>query len=574
MKTFITKSVQTQSKQHQNKMVLTAHQLTSFFEDANQMGLSNRTRLHLQTEGITDPVDLIDFVTKDSWDPIVDNCKRPPQIPGPGQGAGVFVNQQAFHLPAKSLMRLKTAAQVVLYYDRTGRTLTAPSLVWARMTNFKIEWGSLKEQKDSNDDGNLPIISQKLVIANFFEAYEIFVSNYIGQSGCPLSWIYRTSVAVPAVAPGLEMDQPYSAEHGSVSEEMVQRMPHTHPLYRPDNATGYSHLVTATLGTQYASTIAPFKRSKDGRGALFALKAQFAGAAHWDREVRTMTDFIHNSRFTGTTGFSLHAFLAKHRASYHTLQRCAEHVQVEIPNERSRVGYLLDNIDCQDRDVTTALSHIRLDDTQQGMRSDFERAVAFLLPTDPVKKKKRGEKRNAGQISATVAAANGGGGGGKKGSLKNNGKKTQFKSTFGTTGVEFRFYKTPEFNNLTDDQNDELRAHRKANGNYKGTWTGKERTNTGNNFGCAQVAAMIKSNEVDKVKESTERDAIKASLMEEFRSIISSQMVEAPAKRLKTAGAKVAAATSTNDTDVAERCASALLEKFANMGSKAPSKTG
>ena len=105
-------------------MVLTAGQLTSFFEDATQMGLSNRTRMHLQTEGNTTPDDLIDFVDKDAWTPILDNCRRPPQIPGAGQGAAL-VNQQAFHLPDKSLLRLKVAAQVVLYYDRTNRTLTA-----------------------------------------------------------------------------------------------------------------------------------------------------------------------------------------------------------------------------------------------------------------------------------------------------------------------------------------------------------------------------------------------------------------------------------------------------------------
>ena len=86
---------------------------------------------------------------------------------------------------------------------------------------------------------------------------------------------------------------------------------------------------------------------------------------------------------------------------------------------------------------------------------------------------------------------------------------------------------------------------------------------------------MIKSNEEDKVKESADRVAMKASLMEEFKSIISSQMAEQPAKRLKTAGAKVAAASSTTDgQDVAERCASALMEKFSAMGSKAPSKSG
>ena len=278
-----------------------------------------------------------------------------------------------------------------------------------------------------------------------------------------------------------------------------------------------------------------------------------------------------NSRWTGTTAFTLHAFLAKHWASHHTLQRCAEHVQVELPNKRSRVGYLLDNIDCNDKDVTAALSHIRLDSAQGGMRSDFERSVAFLLPTDPVKKKRGGGKRNAGQISATAAAS---GKAGRKSNNKNkDGKKVCFKPACGETGVEFRFYKTAEFKKLTDEQKDELREHRKANGNYKGTWSSNNSNNK--SFGRAQVAAMIKSNEENKMKELADRDAMKASLMEEFKSIISSQIAEPPTKRLKAAGAKVAATTSTDDGQaVAERCASALMEKFSSMGSKAPSKSG
>ena len=66
-------------------------------------------------------------------------------------------------------------------------------------------------------------------------------------------------------------------------------------------------------------------------------------------------------------------------------------------------------------------------------------------------------------------------------------------------------------------------------------------------FGRAQVAAIIKDNEEEKVKELADRVAMKASLMEEFESIISSQMAEQPAKRLRAAGAKVAAASSTTD---------------------------
>ena len=61
-------------------MALTMLQKTAFFEEAAQMGLSHRTRLHLQDEGIDDVEDLRDFVLTSSWDQIVNNCKRPGQI--------------------------------------------------------------------------------------------------------------------------------------------------------------------------------------------------------------------------------------------------------------------------------------------------------------------------------------------------------------------------------------------------------------------------------------------------------------------------------------------------------------
>ena len=131
-------------------MVLTATQTTAFFEGAAQMGLSNRTRLYLQTEGITGPEDLSDFVGKDDWTPILDNCRRPPQLPGANPG-DPLVNQQAFHLPTKSLMCLKVAAQVVLFYETTNRPLTAQNLTWVHLSNFKTEWESLKEQRAAND---------------------------------------------------------------------------------------------------------------------------------------------------------------------------------------------------------------------------------------------------------------------------------------------------------------------------------------------------------------------------------------------------------------------------------------
>ena len=141
---------------------------------------------------------------------------------------------------------------------------------------------SRKEGK-ANDDSSLPIISTKLPIAEWFEAYETFNSNYIGQGGCNLSWVHREFVTV-AAAEGLAPDQPYCDLHGSIDTEMAERLLHTSSQFRADNAPSFSHIVTATLAIQCLSTLAPFKRHKNRRAGLLALKAQFAGPSHWDLE--------------------------------------------------------------------------------------------------------------------------------------------------------------------------------------------------------------------------------------------------------------------------------------------------
>ena len=43
----------------------------------------------------------------------------------------------------------------------------------------------------------------------------------------------------------------------------------------------------------------------------------------------------------------------------------------------------------------------------------------------------------------------------------------------GRTVVEFCYYKLPEFKLLSEEQQNELKAHRKSNGNYKVAWSGK-----------------------------------------------------------------------------------------------------
>ena len=70
-----------------------------------------------------------------------------------------------------------------------------------------------------------------------------------------------------------------------------------------------------------------------------------------------------------------------------SMQQCAEHIAYELPNELTRVGYLLEGIQCSDPGLQAAMASVRMDDGVNGMRSDFGKAVAHLLPYDPVARK-------------------------------------------------------------------------------------------------------------------------------------------------------------------------------------------
>ena len=80
------------------------------FGEGFQMGLSNRTCLQLQVEGVEYLLDVRRFHDSD-WDQFVSNCKRPNQIPDPAN-AGAFIYQPPFSVPVHSLQRLKVALVV------------------------------------------------------------------------------------------------------------------------------------------------------------------------------------------------------------------------------------------------------------------------------------------------------------------------------------------------------------------------------------------------------------------------------------------------------------------------------
>ena len=111
---------------------------------------------------------------------------------------------------------------------------------------------------------------------------------------------------IPTQAPGLA----HLAEFGSVEAKMIARASHQHPLFCDDNSALYHKLKEATRTTQYAASIKPFQRRKDGRGAWLALRNQYAGKDKWEAEIKKQENLIHTKKWKGQSNFSLEGFIA------------------------------------------------------------------------------------------------------------------------------------------------------------------------------------------------------------------------------------------------------------------------
>ena len=89
------------------------------------------------------------------------------------------------------------------------------------------------------------------------------------------------------------------------------------------------------------------------------------------------------------------------------MQASAEHVQYQLPNEHSRVRFLLEAIQCSDLGFQAAMVSIKTDNGLEGMRNNFEATTAHLLPYAPVaKKRSSGQKRGSAQISSVMDTSN------------------------------------------------------------------------------------------------------------------------------------------------------------------------
>ena len=484
-------------------MPFTGAQTTAFFQDADQMAIVNRTATQLATEGI-DSVDALGEFEDDDFKQIMSNLQHPPQIPDPAD-ATRLVNDVPYVIGAKSLRRLKVAAHAIRYYQTIARDTTPNNMHYTNtLKHFETQWKALVARTDETDP-ETPKITRNLKVTRWAEAFVDFLHRVNGIRHIPLAYVIRSEVEVPAAAPALIRNRPYSAQHESIEGELIARALHAHALFRNDNAKVYHFLEEATRATHYSSSLKSFQRSKNGREAYLAIISQHAGADKWERELKAQESFLTSRIWKGNTNFSLEWFIEQHRSAFISMEQCSQHVAFQLPNEQTRVRYLIDNIQCNDAELQASLAAIRMDKTgPNAKRNNFENAVQFLLPSDPVAKKRKLNNNNPNNnANAQISLVDG----------NTDGK---LKPSIGKTGVHFRYYKGEEYKTLSNEQKLELREWRSKKGSSK-----RKADNSGDDTRDKKKFQREIASVVKKLEESRNKDKdAKAAELKEITDVI------------------------------------------------------
>jgi hypothetical protein len=162
------------------------------------------------------------------------------------------------------------------------------------------------------------------------------------------------------------------------------------------------------------------------------------------------------------------------RKAFIQLSEAGEHVPTELPNDRTRVSYLLDSLKTDNPKMLAGTAAIEQDEL--GKRAHFEKTVTFLLPFDPVVAKNAKAKGLGVNVSGTAA------------------EKPVSGATVGKTGVELRWHEPQKFSKLTKEQKFELSEWNKTQPKRD---SGKKRTSdrakSADKWKKARVASVLKA---------------------------------------------------------------------------------
>jgi len=428
------------------------------------MGLSARTRTQMDMEGLATPADFQDFSEKLDLNALVKLLLNPAKVPGGARGG--LREVESYAIPAKSQIRITGARKMVLYYILVGRPMEATDMMWPVIETFVEQWKALMEKKKA-DIGLPSKLTKDKLVYKWFEQLNQYLADVIGVRNAPFTNLTRTDTQPPTILAARVVNQPYSVDYESIEHELNFCVSHNHTLSKLDNSVLFQIIDRAVAGHDVSATIAPFHCTHDGQGAYLAILTQHAGKSVWDQVVRDAMLVLQTRTWSGTTSITLLQHTLMQRKAFIQLSEAGEHVPTELPNDCTRVSYLLDSLKMDNPKMLAGTAAIEQDEL--GKRVHFEKTVTFLLPFDPVVAKNAKAKGLGVNVLGIDA------------------EKPVSGATVGT-GVKLHWHEPQKLSKLTKEQKFELSEWNKTQ-----TKRTSDRAKSADKWKKARVASMSKA---------------------------------------------------------------------------------
>jgi hypothetical protein len=307
-----------------------------------------------------------------------------PIIPAGGAALLAPIPNPGIKVGHRALTNLKVAAFVARHMIRTSRPLGSPAtaLTTANLASFT----GLKEAEDAySHPPAIPTLDKIDRIRSHIEDIDAQLLKTLGMAKTPLAYVVRAEVLVQPHA------QDPSNGYPTVQEEMVARMPHTHPAYREDNIAVWDIIRDSIHDTEAFSWVKRCERRRDGRAAYLALTAHYLGDAKNEALRNAADNRILNTFYGGEKNrFNWTRYVSVHKECHNDLE-----VTGTAMPEDDKVRRLLMGI--QTPSLQTAVLFVR---SSPALRNNFDAAVDSI--TTVVESIKDTTKRPFSQISSAT----------------------------------------------------------------------------------------------------------------------------------------------------------------------------
>jgi hypothetical protein len=226
----------------------------------------------------------------------------------------------------------------------------------------------------------------------FWELLTTYLGRVKGAALTPLSYLVREHEEVTPAH--------HDAEYQSIPERLIATTALNGTHFDLDNRTLYDEFKPLVVDGPGWSFIKKFDRSKDGRGAVLALKSQAEGTSAKLTRKQAAYASIASSAYLGPRkGFTFASYVALHQSAHNELLDLDEPV-----SESKKVTDFLKGI--RDPNLNTGKSIVLGDPAKLG---DFEECQQYL---STVVQNMSAQMKSERQVSSATTADGGGGRGG------------------------------------------------------------------------------------------------------------------------------------------------------------------